>query len=55
MKSILSLIPAVIFGVLAVISFLCVTARNSAVAEQAWDLHLEKQKTKRKEASHEDP
>lgn len=57
MRSMLSLIPAVFFGVLAAISFLCITARDSAIAEQAWDLYLEKKKRekyKRKEEPHED-
>ena len=57
MKSILSFIPAVFFGILLVISLLCVTAQDSATAEQAWDLYLEKKKRekyKRKEEPHED-
>ena len=57
MKSILSFIPAVFFGILLVISLLCATARGLAIAEQAWDFHLEKKKRekyKRKEEPHED-
>ena len=57
MKSIISFIPAVFFGILLVISLLCSIARDSATAEQTWDLFLEKKKSekyKRKEEPHED-
>ncbi len=58
LEFILSMLPIAFVFVFTTISFICVTARHAAIAEEAWDLHLEKKKTentKRKETSHENP
>ena len=58
LEFILSTLPIAFVFVFTTISFICVTARHSSTAEQAWDLHLEKKKSekyKRKEEPHEDP
>ena len=52
---ILSTLPIAFVFVFTTISFICVTARHSSTAEQAWDPLLEKKKNKRKEEPHEDP
>ena len=51
-------ISTLFIAIVAVVSVVCAYTRNSAIAEEAWDLHLTKKKTehtRKKEESHEDP